>query len=241
MKPADRAALLQSYAKDFCAEGDKFRAGDALNFAIGQGDTVVTPLQMNTLYSAIANGGTLWRPSFAKAAVSRDGTVSKQFDPVSNGRVDASDSTLSFLRKALSETTTDGTASNVFEASRSVRFPSRLRPVPERSSVRHRPRGSHLSRPQTHRSTPSRAWCPRGGTGAGTYGPSVRAIYEALLGVSGMSASPSKSILAGGKPNTKLPGVTSDGIGQGGPNGGPAVVAPPQRPPWRHLAASHQP
>ena len=34
--------LLQSYAKDFCAEGDKFRAGDALNFAIGQGDTAVT-------------------------------------------------------------------------------------------------------------------------------------------------------------------------------------------------------
>mgnify|MGYP000896966209 CR=1 FL=1 len=227
VKPADRAALLQSYAKDFCAEGDKFRAGDALNFAIGQGDTVVTPLQMNTLYSAIANGGTLWRPSFAKAAVSRDGTVSKQFDPVSNGRVDASDSTLSFLRKALSETTTDGTASNVFRG-----FPLGQVPVAAKTGT-----GEVVGKASTSwfasfapANAPKYAvtcMVSQGGTGAGTCGPSVRAIYEALLGVNGMSASPSKSILAGGKPNTKLPGVTSDGIGQGGPNGGPAVVAPP--------------
>ena len=226
VKPADRAALLQSYAKDFCAEGDKFRAGDALNFAIGQGDTVVTPLQMNMVYSAIANGGTLWKPTVAKAAVTREGELRKEFEPSSNGNVTASDSTLSFLRKALSQTTVTGTASGAFRG-----FPLGQVPVAAKTGT-----GEVVGKASTSwftsfapANSPKYAvtcMVSQGGTGAGTCGPSVRAIYEALLGVNGTSVSPGKSILAGGKPSTRLPNVTSDGIGQAAPNGG-AAGAPP--------------
>lgn len=227
VKPDDRAALLQSYAKDFCAEGDKFRAGDALNFAIGQGDTVVTPLQMNTVYSAIANGGTLWKPSLAKAAVSRDGHVEKEFEPVSNGRVEASDSTLSYLRKALSETPVTGTASNVFKG-----FPLGQVPIAAKTGT-----GEVVGKASTSwfasfsaGSSPKYAitcMVSQGGTGAGTCGPSVRAIYEALFGITGMTVKASKSVLVGGKPSATLPNVTSDGIGQAGPDAVPAPAAPP--------------
>ncbi len=59
----ERAAYLQQIARDNCVDGFKYRGGDAVNFAIGQGDTTVTPLQLAVAYGAIANGGTLWDPA----------------------------------------------------------------------------------------------------------------------------------------------------------------------------------
>jgi penicillin-binding protein 2 len=41
--------------------------GYTVNMAIGQGDLVVTPLQMAVTYAAIANGGTVWAPHVAMA------------------------------------------------------------------------------------------------------------------------------------------------------------------------------
>ena len=61
--------FLHRFAREFCVEGFAYRAGDAVNFAIGQGDTIVTPLQLARAYAAISNGGTLWEPRVAKAVV----------------------------------------------------------------------------------------------------------------------------------------------------------------------------
>jgi penicillin-binding protein 2 len=52
------------YPKDrrLAEENGTWRSGTNLNTAIGQGDVLVTPLQLANGYSAFANGGTLYQP-----------------------------------------------------------------------------------------------------------------------------------------------------------------------------------
>ena len=77
--------FLHLFAHEFCIEGYAYRAGDAVNFAIGQGDTIVTPLQLARAYAALSNGGTLYEPRVGKAIVGPDGDV-VQADPAEEGR-----------------------------------------------------------------------------------------------------------------------------------------------------------
>lgn len=68
-------------AKENCVDGDKVRAGDAVNFAIGQGDTTMTPLQMVQMYAAISNGGTIWKPTVAWGVITPNGEKVKEINP----------------------------------------------------------------------------------------------------------------------------------------------------------------
>ena len=66
-KDPQRAAYLLQLSKENCVDGWAYRGGDAANFAIGQGDTTTTPLQMARVYAAVANGGTLVTPHIGRA------------------------------------------------------------------------------------------------------------------------------------------------------------------------------
>ena len=48
-----------------CADG--WLPGYTVNMSIGQGDLIVTPIQMAVTYAAIANGGTVWQPRLGMA------------------------------------------------------------------------------------------------------------------------------------------------------------------------------
>jgi penicillin-binding protein 2 len=98
--------------------------GDNINMAVGQGDVLVSPLQLASGYSAIANGGTLYRPQVGLRIVGPDGKVVKRLRPERIGEVPASPTTLSFLREALKGVVEPGgTAATAFTGWNQAQYP----------------------------------------------------------------------------------------------------------------------
>ena len=69
--PESRRRLNASNPKAFPTAG--WFTGDNVNLAIGQGDMVVTPLQVAGAYAAFANGGTLYGPRLGQAVLAPGG------------------------------------------------------------------------------------------------------------------------------------------------------------------------
>lgn len=61
--------------------------GDNMEMAFGQGETVVTPIEMADAYATFANGGTRYQPQVAAAVVSPTGKLVKRFAPKVLGHV----------------------------------------------------------------------------------------------------------------------------------------------------------
>ncbi|MDQ3574625.1 MAG: penicillin-binding protein 2 [Actinomycetota bacterium] len=59
----------------------RWYAGDNVNLSIGQGETVVTPLQLANAYATFANGGTLFSPRVAVRVLKPSGEVIRQLPP----------------------------------------------------------------------------------------------------------------------------------------------------------------
>ena len=204
-------AYVDKIAAENCVDGWQFRAGDAINFAIGQGDTTVTPLQMTRVYAAIANGGTLWKPSIGKAVISPDGKLVREIQPQASGRLPISQDTIKYLQKSLISVSVNGTAAGVFG-----NWPQDAMPIAAKTGT-----GSVWGKQSTSwfatyggvRDDPRYAivmMVSQGGTGSGTSGPSVRKIYEALLGVDeNGKVDPAKALMP--VPPTALPRVEADG------------------------------
>lgn len=67
------AEWKEGYFKDWSAEERAWNAGDMTNIAIGQGDILVTPIQMATAYAGIAMNGVEYTPHVLHSVVARDG------------------------------------------------------------------------------------------------------------------------------------------------------------------------
>lgn len=70
------AAWKYDYYSSFPEEDRQWKGGDYVNLSIGQGDLLVTPLQMACVYASIANGGDVWTPHVLKCVKSQTGTGS---------------------------------------------------------------------------------------------------------------------------------------------------------------------
>ena len=66
-------AWKESYFTDWTAEQRSWNPGDMTNLVIGQGDILVTPLQMACVYAGVAMGGLEYTPHVFLSAVSRSG------------------------------------------------------------------------------------------------------------------------------------------------------------------------
>lgn len=61
--------------------GPSWYTGDNVNLAIGQGELVVTPLQLANAYAAFANGGTLYQPQVAIDTETQNGVRTSGIGP----------------------------------------------------------------------------------------------------------------------------------------------------------------
>ncbi len=199
--------FLHRFAREFCIDGYAYRAGDAVNFAIGQGDTIVTPLQLARAYGALANGGILYAPQVAKAIVAADGEVLRRFAPKKMGRVPVPESTLGFIDEALKGVSRQGTMSW-----RMIGFPL------DEVMVRSKTGSAEVYGKQSTSWVASYSddyvvvmMVSQGGTGSGTSGPSVRKIWESLYGIDGETVRPARAAIPGTTPPTRLPTFMKDG------------------------------
>jgi len=213
--PADRkSAYLQLFAKEFCTDGYQYRAGDAVLAAIGQSDTLVTPLQLTQAYAAIANGGTIYRPQLGKAIVSPSGEVVKKFDPTVTGHLPVSQEVIHYLQDALQSVPEPGGTADY----RYYDFPLNKLPVAAKTGTAEVQSGSQQTTSVYASYAPANdpkfaivMIVPEGGTGSGTSAPSVNEVYRALFGINGFNVDPKQAILPGGDPVTGLPTINKDG------------------------------
>lgn len=89
--------------------------GDTINMSIGQGDMLVTPLQLANSYAAIANGGTLYKPQLLKAIQLPSGERVNKFKKQEIDKVKIKTSALLAVRQGLKGVVKgEGTASGAF-------------------------------------------------------------------------------------------------------------------------------
>ena len=102
-----------------------YGAGDALETAFGQGETLVTPLQMADAYATFANGGTRYAPQVAAAVVSPTGKIVKVFQPKVEGHVTISPENYSAMLAGFEGviTKSNGTAYRAFQGYRYTLLP----------------------------------------------------------------------------------------------------------------------
>ncbi len=88
--------------------------GSTLSAIIGQSYDLVSPIQLLMAYSAIANGGKLYRPFLLKKVVSQDGRILKEMKPKFIKNIGIKESYLSAVKKGLCDVVSKdyGTAVN---------------------------------------------------------------------------------------------------------------------------------
>jgi penicillin-binding protein 2 len=198
-----RAAYLKAIAAENCHDGYVWRVGDAANFAVGQGDVLVTPLQLARAYAAIANGGKLYSPRAGKALVHPDGTLARRIKPRVTGHLPVSRKVLKEIRSGLAQVPRVGTAAGAFAG-----FPFAELPVAGKTGTAEAYGKEDTSwfasyGPVGKPRYAIVAMVSQGGTGAGTAAPAVREIWSGIYGLEGAPAA-----LPDGTPPKKLPDLT---------------------------------
>ncbi|HWH28111.1 MAG TPA: penicillin-binding transpeptidase domain-containing protein, partial [Mycobacteriales bacterium] len=183
--------------REYCEDGWRFRGGDAANVAVGQGDLLVTPLQLATVYAAVANGGTLLSPRVGRALVTPDGV--REIAPQVRGRVPVDQAVLAYVRDALAAVTTEGTAAGAFAG-----LPLHVAGKTGTGEVAGKQDTSWFASyaPADDPQLVVVGVVSQGGTGGTVAAPMVREVYEAVFGLRG-----APPLLPGGRLPAAVPEV----------------------------------
>jgi penicillin-binding protein 2 len=90
------------------AQGRKILNGDIANMSIGQGDTLVTPLQMAQAMAIVANGGTFYKPRLVKQVQGIDNQIVTAYDVRAKAELAINPEHLAELKKAMVDVVSGG-------------------------------------------------------------------------------------------------------------------------------------
>lgn len=117
-----------------------WKPGDSINLSTGQGNLLVTPLQMATAYAAIANGGTIVTPTIGRRVLDPSGRPLLSLTRRGSHEAGLSPQVLGVLRDGLAAAANgaDGTSSAVFGGlSASVRVAGKTGTAENETGVDH--------------------------------------------------------------------------------------------------------
>ena len=108
--PGERPGFVPSAEWKQATKKEAWYIGDTYHFAIGQGDVLVTPLQVANYTAAIANGGTLYEPHIVSKILDSNNQVVKNIAPVILGQNLIDPANLEIVREGMRQTITAGSA-----------------------------------------------------------------------------------------------------------------------------------
>ena len=211
MKDQSRAAFAKRLAHENCVEGAIFHAYEAVNLSIGQGDVLVTPLQLARAYAALLGDGNVRSPRIGWALMRPDGSLKQEIPVPVEGHLPINDETREYIRKALSEVPSDGTAAGAFRG-----FPMNVVKIGGKTGTAEVYGKEDTSwfasfAPADHPRLVTVVMVAQGGFGASTAAPAARRIWEGIFGLGkGDNSKPVKPALPDGKPVTRLPAISRD-------------------------------
>lgn len=111
--PGEQAGILPTKA----SYGERWMPGNVLSVAIGQGDVLVTPLQLARYTATIANGGTVHRPYLVSEIRSPAGELIRRQEPVVEGLLESSPDSIRRIQEGMLQAVTsqEGTAHRPFD------------------------------------------------------------------------------------------------------------------------------
>ncbi|HLA19209.1 MAG TPA: penicillin-binding protein 2 [Dehalococcoidia bacterium] len=110
--PGESAGLVPDaqWKEETFGDGDPWTLGDTYNFGIGQGDLLVTPLQLITAVSAIGNGGKVLTPHLLREVQDNHGNVLERFERGVRRTVPVDPAYLDIVKEAMRQSVTKGVA-----------------------------------------------------------------------------------------------------------------------------------
>lgn len=106
--PTESSGRVPSPAWKKQFNGQAWFIGDTYHLSIGQGDFLVTPLQLAVALSVVANGGTLYKPHIVGRIVDQNGATVTTIAPEHVRDHVVSDDAMRIVREGMRQAVTDG-------------------------------------------------------------------------------------------------------------------------------------
>jgi penicillin-binding protein 2 len=108
--PGESSGFLPTKKWKEETKGERWYIGDTYHLAIGQGDILVTPLQVAVFTSVFANGGKLYRPHIVKEVLSNSDELIREIgtEPIREGFINSYN--IQVVREGMRQAVTHGSA-----------------------------------------------------------------------------------------------------------------------------------